>query len=133
ADRAARDQRRPDGPTAAARVGDRDRRGPARPLPDRSMRVMVEMQVKLPPDMPADARDALLTREREYAQSLQHCGHWDHLWRVAGRYANVSIFNVGSPDELQELVSNLPLFPYMDTRVTALAHHPSAIDRGEQS
>ena len=52
---------------------------------------------------------------------------------MAGRYANVSIFDVGSPDELHEIVSGLPLFPYMDIRVTALAKHPSAIERGEQS
>jgi muconolactone D-isomerase len=94
---------------------------------------MVEMQVNLPPDMPPSDREALLTREREYSQALQRSGHWEHLWRVAGRYANVSIFNVDSPDELQELVSGLPLFGYMDTRVTALAHHPSAIETGEQS
>lgn len=87
------------------------------------MRFMVEMTVELPPGDHAD----LLTRERERSQQLQRDGRWEHLWRVAGRYANVSIFNVGSPDELHELVSGLPLFPYMDIRVTALAAHPSAI------
>ena len=48
---------------------------------------------------------------------------------VAGRYANVSVFDVESADELHELLSGLPLFPYMDIRVTPLARHPSAIDR----
>jgi muconolactone D-isomerase len=51
-----------------------------------------------------------------------------HLWRVAGRYANVSVFDVGSPDELHELLSSLPLFPYIDAHVTALARHPSKLD-----
>lgn len=46
---------------------------------------------------------------------------------MVGRYANVSIFNVDSHDELHQLLSSLPLFPYMDIRVTALARHPSAI------
>jgi len=91
------------------------------------MRFMVEMTVDLPPEMPADARAELLGREREYSQALQRDGRWEHLWRVAGRYANVSVFRVDSPDELHELVSGLPLFPYMDIRVTALAAHPSAI------
>ena len=94
---------------------------------------MVEMTVQLPPDMTAEARaDAARAREA-YAQGLQRDGRWEHLWRVAGRYANVSIFEVGSADELHEIVSGLPLFPYMDIRVTALAKHPSAIERGEQS
>ena len=48
----------------------------------------------------------------------------------AGRYANVSVFDVASPDELHELLGGLPLFPYMDIKVTALARHPSALDAG---
>ncbi|MBE2315945.1 muconolactone delta-isomerase [Solirubrobacter sp. CPCC 204708] len=92
------------------------------------MRFMVEMTVNLPPG----DHSALLAREREYSQRLQRDGRWEHLWRVAGRYANVSIFNVGTPDELHELVSGLPLFPYMDIRVTALAAHPSAIATEEE-
>ena len=94
---------------------------------------MAEMTVHLPHDLPEAARTDLLAREKAYAQDLQRDGRWVHLWRVAGRYANVSIFDVGSPDELHELVSGLPLFPYMDIRVTALAKHPSAIERGEQT
>ena len=97
------------------------------------MRFMVEMTVQLPPDMGPDARADLLAREKAYAQDVQRDGRWEHLWRVAGRYANVSIFEVASADELHEIVSGLPLFPYMDIRVTALAKHPSAIERGEQS
>ena len=75
--------------------------------------------------------DELKAREREYSQALQRDGRWPHLWRVAGRYANVSVLDVGSVDELHELLSGLPLFPYLDIRVTPLARHPNAIDRGE--
>ena len=89
---------------------------------------MVQMIVRLPPELSATDADALKTREREIAQDLQRDGRWRHLWRVAGRYASVSIFEVESPDELHELLSSLPLFPYMDVRVTALARHPSSIE-----
>lgn len=82
----------------------------------------------MPPAMdPAEAAD-LLSRERERAQELQRDGKWIHLWRVAGRYANVSVIDVASPEELHELLSSLPLFPYIDAQVTPLARHPSAID-----
>ncbi|OZI71944.1 muconolactone Delta-isomerase [Bordetella genomosp. 12] len=91
------------------------------------MLYMVEMQVNLPVDMPTDKADKLKADEKALAQKLQHEGKWQHLWRVAGRYANVSIFDVASHDELHQLLSSLPLFPYMDVRVTALARHPSAI------
>jgi muconolactone D-isomerase len=95
---------------------------------------LVHMEVALPPDMPAAQADEIKARERAYAQELQRDGRWVHLWRIVGRYANASVFDVASGDELHELLSSLPLFPYMDITVTALARHPSAIaPSGEES
>jgi len=91
------------------------------------MLFMAEMEVRLPPDMDPAQADDLRARERVYSQSAQRDGRWPHLWRVAGRYANVSILDVDSVDELHELLSGLPLFPYLDIRVTPLARHPNAI------
>ena len=69
----------------------------------------------------------VLSREKAYSQELQRSGKWPYLWRIAGEYANVSIFDVADNDELHDLLSGLPLFPYMDIHVTPLATHPSAI------
>jgi muconolactone D-isomerase len=77
--------------------------------------------------MDAATVERLKVDERAMAQGLQHAGKWRHLWRVAGRYANVSIFDVDSPTELHELLSRLPLFPYMEIEVTPLCRHPSSI------
>jgi muconolactone D-isomerase len=82
--------------------------------------------------MPAEEADALKASEREIAQALQRDGRWRHLWRIVGRYANASVFDVSSGDELHDLLSGLPLFPYMDITVTALARHPSAIAATEE-
>lgn len=87
----------------------------------------VEMDVRLPPDMKRETADELKSTERAIAQELQRSGKWRHLWRVAGRYANVSVFDVSDADELHELLSTLPLFPYMTLSVTALCRHPSSI------
>lgn len=95
------------------------------------MLFLAEMEVRVPPDMPAERADDLRAREQEYTQALQRDGRWPHLWRVAGRYANVSVLDVSSVDELHELLSGLPLFAYLDIRVTPLARHPNAIHRGE--
>ena len=92
------------------------------------MLFMVEMEVALPRDMDPATADDLRAREKARALELQRDGRWVALWRVVGRYANVSIFDVASGDELHELISGLPLWPYMDVRVTALAHHPSKLD-----
>ncbi|XKE47057.1 muconolactone Delta-isomerase [Halomonas organivorans] len=91
------------------------------------MLFQVEMTVKLPPEMPAEQAAEIKAREKAYAQELQRAGKWRHLWRVAGSYANVSIFDVEDNAELQELVSHLPLFPYMEIRVKPLCRHPSSI------
>lgn len=92
------------------------------------MLFMVQMTVNLPHDLPPERARDLVARERERCHELQRAGAWPHLWRVAGRYANVSVFDVDSPDALHEALSGLPLFPYMDIEVTPLARHPSKLD-----
>jgi len=87
----------------------------------------VEMTVKLPPDMPAEQAAEIKATEKAYAQELQKQGKWRHLWRVAGSYANVSVFDVEDNAELQTLISGLPLFPYMEINVKPLCRHPSSV------
>lgn len=91
------------------------------------MLFLVRMDVHIPHDLPAAQADEIKAREKVYAQQLQREGRWRHLWRVVGEYANYSVFDVASNDELHGLLSQLPLFPYMKIHVTPLAQHPSAI------
>ena len=46
---------------------------------------------------------------------------------MVGRYANVSVFDVDSHRRLHEILSGLPLGPYLDIDVTPLTTHPSAL------
>jgi muconolactone D-isomerase len=87
----------------------------------------VSMTVRLPHAMPREEADRLKSTERALAQELQRSGKWRHLWRVAGQYANVSIFDVADNTELHDLLLSLPLFPYMEIEVEALCRHPSSI------
>jgi muconolactone D-isomerase len=87
----------------------------------------VRMNVQLPPAMPAAQAAQLKADEKALAQRLQEEGRWRHLWRVAGQYANVSIFDVAGNEELHALLMSLPLFPYMTIDVTPLCRHPSSI------
>ncbi|MDR6637048.1 muconolactone Delta-isomerase [Paenarthrobacter nitroguajacolicus] len=92
------------------------------------MLFMVRMDVHLPPEMPPNLAQEIKAREKAYSQSLQREGRWPHIWRVVGEYSNYSVFDVAGNDELHDLLSALPLFPYMDIHVTPLAHHPSDIN-----
>lgn len=91
------------------------------------MRFMVRMDVHVPHDFDPVRFEALKATEKARAEDLQRAGKWLHLWRIAGQYANISIFEVADADELHELMLSLPLFPFMTTEVTALCRHPSAI------
>jgi muconolactone D-isomerase len=90
------------------------------------------MDVKLPVTMPEDQANALKKTEKEIAQALQQSGKWRHLWRIAGQYANISIFDVDSVEELHTLISTLPLFPYMEIQVQPLCRHPSSVRAGDE-
>ena len=87
----------------------------------------VRMDVHPPRDPDPAAFEALKAAERARAQELQRAGTWLHLWRIAGEYANISIFDVADHDALHAILSGLPLFPFMSVAVTPLARHPSAI------
>lgn len=87
----------------------------------------VKMDVNIPRDIPADTVEAIKIAEKKRATELQEAGKWPHLWRIVGQYSNISILDVSSNDELHELLSSLPLFPYMTLQVTPLAKHPSSI------
>ena len=81
----------------------------------------VQMDVRVPHDADPAGMDRLKAAEKSRTQDLQRAGTWVHLWRVAGRYANVSVFDVADHDELHAILSSLPLFRFMDITVTPLA------------
>lgn len=91
------------------------------------MLFQVEMDVALPLDLPADQADRLRQAEKARFQELQRSGKWRHIWRVVGHYANVSIFDVDSNEELHAILISLPLFPFMTMRVKPLCRHPSSL------
>ena len=87
----------------------------------------VYINVRIPHDADPEQVKKLGTQEHERAKALQEQGKWLHLWRIAGKFANVSIFDVENPAELHEILNSLPLYPFMEVDVTALCHHPGAI------
>jgi muconolactone D-isomerase len=91
----------------------------------------VRIDVRIPHDINPEKLKELSAQEHERAKELQLQHKWLHLWRVAGKYANVSIFNVESPAELHEILNSLPLYPFMEVEVAALCHKPGSLERNE--
>ncbi len=71
-------------------------------------------------------------REKAYSQDLQHRGIWRHIWRVTGSYANLSIFDCRDNAHLHEVLTALPLYPFMEIKVAPLCRHPSSIREDDQ-
>jgi muconolactone D-isomerase len=88
----------------------------------------VQMNVRIPRDVDPEKVKKLGELEHECAKALQEQGKWLHLWRVAGKFANISIFDVESPAELHEILNSLPLYPFMEVDVTALCRHPGSLE-----
>jgi muconolactone D-isomerase len=88
----------------------------------------VSITVRVPHDVDPETVKQLSAKEHERAHELQRQGKWLHLWRVAGKWSNVSIFKVESPAELHEILGSLPLYPFMDVEVTALCRHPGSLE-----
>ena len=91
------------------------------------MLFMVRMNVEVPHGIDMTAFEVLKVTEKARAEQLQREGKWRHLWRIAGLYANISIFDVADAAELHAIMMSLPLYPFMTVEVTALCRHPSAI------
>lgn len=89
------------------------------------MEFLVHIQVDWPPDAPAEQREHLWAEELAAGQQLAARGMLRRLWRVPGRWANWSLYEVADATELHAALQTLPLFPWMNVEVHPLAEHPN--------
>jgi len=89
----------------------------------------VSIAVQIPHNADPEKIKRLSADEHERAKELQLAHKWLHLWRVAGKYENISIFDVENPAELHDILNSLPLYPFMKVEVTALCHHPGSLEQ----
>ena len=88
------------------------------------MEFLVRIEVRLPSDLPDQARNELVSQETARGRALQDAGSIVRIWRIPGRHANVAIWRAADASALHDLLASLPLFPWMDIDVQALALHP---------
>jgi muconolactone D-isomerase len=95
------------------------------------MLYLARLETSFPIDMDPEVKADLVRAEKALGQQLQQGGKIAHLWRVVGpKLANLTMFDVESNDELQDILSSLPMRPYMDIDITPIAAHPSTISQG---
>lgn len=88
----------------------------------------VSMELKAGTGEDREEISARLDAEKLAVQKMQRASRIRHIWRMPGRRANISIFEVDDADELQEVLSSLPLYEFLDISVQPLARHPASLD-----
>lgn len=87
------------------------------------MEFLARIEQDIPPDMDPARLAEVKAAEKVRGQELVDAGKLRRIWRIPGRRAVFALYRVDSPEELHEVLSSLPLFPWMDIEVTALSAH----------
>jgi muconolactone D-isomerase len=88
------------------------------------MEFLVQIQVTLPPELSSGSRQELMALEQVHGRELINEGVIRRIWRIPGRTANVGIWDAADATALHEALGSLPMFPYIEAKVTPLATHP---------
>lgn len=88
------------------------------------MEFLVRSENRLPTETPAEKRAELRAAERARAMELRAEGVLKRLWRVPGRNATVGLYEAPDPAALHDALMSLPMAPWLDVTVEALAQHP---------
>lgn len=89
------------------------------------MEFLVHIDVDLPANLPDSEAARLYEAEGTRAAELARLGVLVRLWRIPGRRSNVGLWSADDATALHAALSSLPLWPYMDIAVDALARHPN--------
>ena len=88
------------------------------------MEFLVSIDIRAPHDLDPDRLAALQSAETARARELMTAGTLKRIWRIPGRRSNISLYEAADATALHAALSSLPLFPYMEIEVQALATHP---------
>jgi muconolactone delta-isomerase len=79
----------------------------------------------VPPGTPQSAVARAEAGEQRRAAELGQQGHLLRLWRLPSPGHALGLWRAADPAELRELLTTLPLEPYMTVDTTPLTNHPS--------
>lgn len=89
------------------------------------MEFLVKIEIDWPPEAPSERKEQIFAEELLQGQRLAAEGKLRRIWRIPGRWANWSLYDVRDATELHAALTSLPLHPWMDIEVHPLAEHPN--------
>ncbi|GAB2664249.1 muconolactone Delta-isomerase [Saccharopolyspora gloriosae] len=87
------------------------------------MEFLVRVDVSHVFELPAAERDDVIRREQERGRDLLARGVIKHFWTLVGKRANVGVWVAADAEELHDVLSDLPIWPWADIEVTPLITH----------
>jgi muconolactone D-isomerase len=87
------------------------------------MEFLARLEQSVSPDMDPDRLAEIKAAEYARGRELARAGIMRRIWRLPGRRATMVLYDVASIDELHEVISSLPLFPWFDVTITPLGSH----------
>lgn len=87
------------------------------------MLFMLKIVVRVPGDWPPEKLAEVNRNETARSMQFVREGKLKRIWRIAGRRANFSIWEVKDAEELHATLTSLPLHPYMDIEVYPIIEH----------
>ena len=82
---------------------------------------LVHMQFNFPADLTPIRKQELYLHEAARAAELAEAGVFKRVWRIPGRTAHISLWEVPDATVLHECLESWPMFDFMDIQVTPLA------------
>ena len=92
------------------------------------MDYLVEFIITIPDDVPPAEIEQRLAGETIRVAELAAQGHALRVWKPLpedGRQRALGLYRAASDEELEAILNSLPLRPWMEVSVTALAKHPN--------
>lgn len=92
------------------------------------MEYLVEFWITIPEGTAAAERERRIAREGTRVAELAAQGHVLRVWKPLpddGRRQAIGLYRAAGDDELHAILESLPLRPWMQISVTALAEHPN--------
>jgi muconolactone delta-isomerase len=92
------------------------------------MEYLVEFITTIPDNVPSAEIERRLASETTRVAELAAHGHAQRVWKPLpedGRRQALGLYRAASHEELEAILDSLPLRPWMEISVTALAEHPN--------
>ncbi len=87
------------------------------------MEFLARIEQDIPPDIDPERLAAVKAAEAVRGKELVDAGKLVRIWRIPGRRAVYGLYDVDGQDELHDILSSMPLYPWMDIEVMALGTH----------